>query len=184
MAVCIGFISKEVSKLLFPAAPFLTDTMLLLAFEPKCCYFIINNISNLHQEMAGVQWKTIHWTEVKFECSHLEQTLLNSNKEIELMGSHWTLLVWRPWSDDLNHMWSTLTPQNSPLLLRCTRSEHELQFHYIVHTCLDFVEEKIMQSNKSGSDVRELYLGLLFSNEEVKAWALGIIFHLEFLLQH
>jgi len=55
MAVCIGFISKEVSKLLFPAAPFLTDTMLLLAFEPKCCYFIINNISNLHQEMAGVQ---------------------------------------------------------------------------------------------------------------------------------
>jgi len=27
-----------------------------------------------------------------------------------------------------------------------------------------------MQSNKSGSDVRELYLGLLFSNEEVKAY--------------
>jgi hypothetical protein len=31
------------------------------------------------------------------------------------------------------------------------------------------VEEKIIQSNKSGSDVRELYLGLLYSSEEVKA---------------
>ena len=59
--------------------------------------------------------------------------------------------------------------QNSPLFLRCVNSELELQFHYIVHTCLDFVEEKIVQSNKSGSDVRELYLGLLYTNEEVKA---------------
>nr|CAG4636639.1 EOG090X0HN8 [Eubosmina coregoni]SVE70158.1 EOG090X0HN8 [Eubosmina coregoni] len=60
--------------------------------------------------------------------------------------------------------------ENSPLFLRCINSDQELQFHYIVHTCLDFVEEKIVQSNKSGSELRELYLGLLYSNEEVKAY--------------
>ena len=59
--------------------------------------------------------------------------------------------------------------QNSPLFLRCINPSQELQFHYIMHTCIDFVEEKIIQSNKSGSDVRELYLGLLYSSEEVKA---------------
>lgn len=65
--------------------------------------------------------------------------------------------------------YSSIVTQNSPLFLRCINSSQELQFHYIVHTCLDFVEEKIIQSNKSGSEVRELYLGLLYSNEEVKA---------------
>nr|CAG4648987.1 EOG090X0HN8 [Polyphemus pediculus] len=63
-----------------------------------------------------------------------------------------------------------ISKENSPLFVRCTNSSQELQFHYIVHTCLDFVEEKIVQSNKSGSDVRELYLGMLYSNEEVKAY--------------
>ncbi|KAK4016855.1 trafficking protein particle complex subunit 2-like protein [Daphnia magna] len=60
--------------------------------------------------------------------------------------------------------------ENSPLFLRCINQSQELQFHYIMHTCIDFVEEKIIQSNKSGSDVRELYLGLLYSSEEVKAY--------------
>ena len=62
-----------------------------------------------------------------------------------------------------------LLKQNSPLFIRCSSVVQELQYHYIVHTCLDFVEEKIVQSNKSGNDVRELYLGLLYTNEEVKA---------------
>nr|CAG4638833.1 EOG090X0HN8 [Cyclestheria hislopi] len=65
---------------------------------------------------------------------------------------------------------SFIGKENSPLFLRCTSPEQELQFHYIVHTCLDFVEEKIAQSNKSGSDLRELYLGLLYTTEEVKAY--------------
>nr|CAG4642907.1 EOG090X0HN8 [Evadne anonyx] len=63
-----------------------------------------------------------------------------------------------------------ISKENSPLFVRCTNTSQELQFHYIVHTCLDFVEERIVQSNKSGSDVRELYLGLLYSNEEVKTY--------------
>jgi len=63
-----------------------------------------------------------------------------------------------------------ISKENSPLFVRCINASQELQFHYIVHTCLDFVEEKIVQSNKSGSDVRELYLGLLYSNEEVKTY--------------
>jgi len=65
---------------------------------------------------------------------------------------------------------SFISKENSPLFLQCANEDQELQYHYIVHTCLDFVEEKIVQSNKSGSDVRELYLGLLYSNEEVKAY--------------
>lgn len=47
----------------------------------------------------------------------------------------------------------------------------ELQFHYKVHTSLDVVEEKLSSSGKTASDVRELYLGLLYSTEEHKMYA-------------
>nr|SVE77342.1 EOG090X0HN8 [Daphnia lumholtzi]SVE77963.1 EOG090X0HN8 [Daphnia lumholtzi]SVE78592.1 EOG090X0HN8 [Daphnia lumholtzi] len=80
------------------------------------------------------------------------------------------------WNKILNHVKTMavcigfIGKENSPLFLRCINQSQELQFHYIMHTCIDFVEEKIIQSNKSGSDVRELYLGLLYSSEEVKAY--------------
>nr|CAG4641327.1 EOG090X0HN8 [Eulimnadia texana] len=65
---------------------------------------------------------------------------------------------------------SLIGKENSPLFLSCANHHQELQYHYVVHTCLDFVEEKIVQNNKAGSDLRELYLGLLYSTEEYKAY--------------
>nr|CAG4645921.1 EOG090X0HN8 [Lynceus sp. MCZ IZ 141354] len=63
-----------------------------------------------------------------------------------------------------------ISKENSPLLVQCVNPAQELQYHYLVHTCLDFVEEKIALSNKSVSEIRELYLGLLHSAEEFKAY--------------
>nr|CAG4652296.1 EOG090X0HN8 [Triops cancriformis] len=60
--------------------------------------------------------------------------------------------------------------ENSPLFLHCHDANQELDFQYAVHTCLDFVEEKVMNSNKSGSDLREPYLGVLYSTEEYKTY--------------
>jgi hypothetical protein len=39
-----------------------------------------------------------------------------------------------------------------------------------VHTSLDVVEEKLSSIGKTSSDVRELYLGLLYSTEEHKMY--------------
>jgi hypothetical protein len=39
-----------------------------------------------------------------------------------------------------------------------------------VHTSLDVVEEKLSSIGKTSSDVRELYLGLLYSTEEHKVY--------------
>ncbi|XP_063218069.1 trafficking protein particle complex subunit 2-like protein [Bacillus rossius redtenbacheri] len=57
---------------------------------------------------------------------------------------------------------------NSPKFLSCLDPDAELQFHYRVHTSLDVVEEKLSAAGKGGGDVRELYLGLLYSTEEHK----------------
>nr|CAD7579841.1 unnamed protein product [Timema californicum] len=58
--------------------------------------------------------------------------------------------------------------ENSPKYLSCLNPDLELQFHYKVHTSLDMVEEKLSSLGKSSGDVRELYLGLLYSTEEHK----------------
>jgi hypothetical protein len=39
-----------------------------------------------------------------------------------------------------------------------------------VHTSLDVVEEKLSSVGKTSGDVRELYLGLLYSTEEHKMY--------------
>ncbi|KAK7868786.1 hypothetical protein R5R35_003631 [Gryllus longicercus] len=57
---------------------------------------------------------------------------------------------------------------NSPKFISCLNPELELQFHYKVHTSLDVVEEKLSSAGINTGDVRELYLGLLYSTEEHK----------------
>ncbi|KAF4524886.1 hypothetical protein B566_EDAN015542, partial [Ephemera danica] len=57
---------------------------------------------------------------------------------------------------------------NSPKYISCLNPNLELQFHYKVHTSLDVVEEKLSAVGKASGDVRELYLGLLYSTEEHK----------------
>ncbi|KAL6059492.1 Trafficking protein particle complex subunit 2-like protein [Balamuthia mandrillaris] len=48
----------------------------------------------------------------------------------------------------------------------------ELKFHYIVHTALDVVEERVdVKRNKKGTKINyELFLGLLYPTEEYKVY--------------
>nr|XP_023418148.1 trafficking protein particle complex subunit 2-like protein isoform X1 [Cavia porcellus] len=48
--------------------------------------------------------------------------------------------------------------------------ENELKFHYMVHTSLDVVDEKISAMGKALVDQRELYLGLLYPTEDYKVY--------------
>ncbi|XP_036688409.1 trafficking protein particle complex subunit 2-like protein isoform X3 [Balaenoptera musculus] len=58
--------------------------------------------------------------------------------------------------------------QNYPLYIRSVPTENELKFHYMVHTSLDVVDEKISAMGKALVDQRELYLGLLYPTEDYK----------------
>ncbi|KAL0621707.1 Trafficking protein particle complex subunit 2-like protein [Plecturocebus cupreus] len=60
--------------------------------------------------------------------------------------------------------------QNYPLYIRSTPTENELKFHYMVHTSLDVVDEKISAMGKALVDQRELYLGLLYPTEDYKVY--------------
>lgn len=62
--------------------------------------------------------------------------------------------------------------QNYPLYIRSTPTEDELKFHYMVHTSLDVVDEKISAMGKALVDQRELYLGLLYPTEDYKVYPL------------
>ncbi|XP_023717624.1 trafficking protein particle complex subunit 2-like protein isoform X2 [Cryptotermes secundus] len=64
--------------------------------------------------------------------------------------------------------WKALVNTNSPKYISCLHPEQELQFQLKVHTSLDVVEEKLSSVGKTSGDVRELYLGLLYSTEEHK----------------
>lgn len=55
--------------------------------------------------------------------------------------------------------------QNSPKYVTCLNPDEELSFQYRALSALDFVEEKL---SKGGSDLRELYLGMLYSLETHK----------------
>lgn len=59
---------------------------------------------------------------------------------------------------------------NSPLLIQTVPMQDELKFHYAVHTSLDVIEEKITSAAKANTDLRELYLGLLYPTEEHKIY--------------
>ncbi|XP_025833414.1 trafficking protein particle complex subunit 2-like protein [Agrilus planipennis] len=58
---------------------------------------------------------------------------------------------------------------NSPKYFACTNPDEELNFQYKVLSSLDVVEEKLNAANK-GSDMRELYLGILYSLETHKIY--------------
>ncbi|XP_012868074.1 PREDICTED: trafficking protein particle complex subunit 2-like protein [Dipodomys ordii] len=60
--------------------------------------------------------------------------------------------------------------RNYPLYIRSTPMENELKFHYMVHTSLDVIEEKISAMGKALVDQRELYLGLLYPTEDYKVY--------------
>ena len=66
--------------------------------------------------------------------------------------------------------------QNQPLLIKISPSiQNPINYHYMLYSALDIVEEKSQISqktaglNNSGPDHRDLYLGLLYpSSDEVK----------------
>ncbi|XP_018573894.1 trafficking protein particle complex subunit 2-like protein [Anoplophora glabripennis] len=59
---------------------------------------------------------------------------------------------------------------NSPKFFTCLNPDDELNFQYKVLSSLDIVEEKLNIGSKSGSDLRELYLGMLYSLETHKIY--------------
>lgn len=70
---------------------------------------------------------------------------------------------------------AVIAKENYPLLIKCRKEEeNDLKFHYIIHTSLDVVDEKISNvvkgSAPTGADVREFYLGLLYPTEDYKVY--------------
>uniref|UniRef100_A0ABI7WMJ7 Trafficking protein particle complex subunit 2-like protein n=2 Tax=Felinae TaxID=338152 RepID=A0ABI7WMJ7_FELCA len=63
---------------------------------------------------------------------------------------------------------AVIAKENYPLYIRSAPTENELKFHYMVHTSLDVVDEKISAMGKALVDQRELYLGLLYPTEDYK----------------
>ncbi|KAK2722509.1 hypothetical protein QYM36_002900 [Artemia franciscana] len=60
-----------------------------------------------------------------------------------------------------------ISSKNEPLIISCKNKEEELNFQYMLHTSLDFIDGKLSSATKA-SDARDLYLGLLNSNEDAK----------------
>ncbi|XP_012269750.2 trafficking protein particle complex subunit 2-like protein [Athalia rosae] len=71
---------------------------------------------------------------------------------------------------------------NSPKYIRCTDENSEIQLQYKVHTSLDIIEEKLNTRNKMAADVRELFLGLLFSTEEYKIFGYATNTKIKFIV--
>ncbi|XP_062032633.1 trafficking protein particle complex subunit 2-like protein isoform X2 [Lepus europaeus] len=65
---------------------------------------------------------------------------------------------------------AVIAKENYPLYIRSTPTDSELKFHYMVHTSLDVVDEKISAMGKALVDQRELYLGLLYPTEDYKVY--------------
>lgn len=69
---------------------------------------------------------------------------------------------------------------NNPLYIRAFGPHDGLRFHFIVHTALDFVEEKVAAqraqplaaapSQPVGASKHDCYLGLLYPIEELRAY--------------
>lgn len=60
--------------------------------------------------------------------------------------------------------------QNSPLYVWVGSGREELHLHYLAHTGLDVIQEKVAAVSKTPGDTRELYLGLLYASEEYKVY--------------
>lgn len=59
--------------------------------------------------------------------------------------------------------------ENSPLYVWVGSGREELHLHYLPHTALDVIQEKVAAVSKT-PDTRELYLGLLYASEEYKVY--------------
>ncbi|KAK2466186.1 hypothetical protein APHAL10511_001828 [Amanita phalloides] len=60
-----------------------------------------------------------------------------------------------------------VSPQNHPILIRTfTKEEYAIKYHYIAHTSLDVIEERVTSAGKSA----DCYLGLLYAMEDVAVY--------------
>nr|CAG4712221.1 unnamed protein product [Naegleria fowleri] len=74
--------------------------------------------------------------------------------------------------------------KNNPLFLKVYKSseaEDPLKYHYIAHTALDIVEEKI-NNRKTTNTQNDMYLGLLFPTEIYKVFGYITNSDVKFLL--
>ncbi|KFM56675.1 Trafficking protein particle complex subunit 2-like protein, partial [Stegodyphus mimosarum] len=65
---------------------------------------------------------------------------------------------------------AVISKENYPLYVKTTSPGNDLKFLYTIHTSLDVIEEKVLTVNKTASDLRELYLGLLYPTEDYKVY--------------
>ncbi|KAF9451697.1 Sedlin, partial [Macrolepiota fuliginosa MF-IS2] len=61
-----------------------------------------------------------------------------------------------------------ISPQNHPILIRTftRQDEHAIKYHYLAHTSLDIIEERVAAAGKAG----DCYLGLLYTMEDVAVY--------------
>jgi hypothetical protein len=59
-----------------------------------------------------------------------------------------------------------ISPQNHPILIRSFNTQDAIKYHYIAHTSLDVIEERVLAAGKAC----DCYLGLLFSMEDVAVY--------------
>ncbi|KAG6337347.1 hypothetical protein ID866_1720 [Astraeus odoratus] len=59
-----------------------------------------------------------------------------------------------------------ISPQNHPIFIRTFQKGDELKYHYVAHTSLDVIEERISGATKP----TECYLGLLYVMDDVAAY--------------
>ncbi|PPQ72198.1 hypothetical protein CVT26_006929 [Gymnopilus dilepis] len=66
------------------------------------------------------------------------------------------------------HAVAFISPQNQPILIRTfTRQDQQaIKYHYIAHTSLDVIEERVAAAGKAS----DCYLGLLFSLEDAAVY--------------
>ncbi|XP_015921466.1 trafficking protein particle complex subunit 2-like protein isoform X1 [Parasteatoda tepidariorum] len=65
---------------------------------------------------------------------------------------------------------AVISKENYPLYVKTASPGNDLKFLYTIHTSLDVIEEKVLSGNKALSDLRELYLGLLYPTEDYKVY--------------
>ncbi|GIX91371.1 trafficking protein particle complex subunit 2-like protein [Caerostris darwini] len=65
---------------------------------------------------------------------------------------------------------AVISKENYPLYVKTSSPGNDLKFLYTIHTSLDVIEEKVLTVNKATSDLRELYLGLLYPTEDYKVY--------------
>ncbi|XP_071516004.1 trafficking protein particle complex subunit 2-like protein [Panulirus ornatus] len=72
--------------------------------------------------------------------------------------------------------------ENSPLYVWVGSGREELHLHYLAHTGLDVIQEKVAAVNKTPGDTRELYLGLLYASEEYKVFGYTTNTRIKFII--